>query len=358
MSQAIEQIVEGYYRELEKCLARQWSDIIRKFPPNAIRSAIREIVETYINMYRDPAEFDWCTHFSYITDFDDVHSFISYLISKGYIPSDFKGIEQYISLLEKQASEIGYRLVKEEEYYKMTRDINRLRRELDKLREERKKLEEEINRLTKMVEEMQRARAVAEAPKRIEIRRRRLSDVMDYNTFLQAVASTLNRYGIPNALLNRLMPLLESDLTTFYRSSYENDIGDISARIFNWISNEYLKARCIFSSAIHVNIVVRPTRPIWIGGFMRSPKISYIEPRFELWIKDLELQGFKVVRDLVPVSKAMTNLVHDPDTASENVFIYVCDNAIATVSCDAIAYLVDEINRVVYYQRYYPYRLR
>ena len=78
---AYESKVERYYRVVESHLKERglWDDLLRKFPPNAIRSAIAEILDRLEEHFVDPETLDWGSLFEMMVDFNTVMDFIRYL---------------------------------------------------------------------------------------------------------------------------------------------------------------------------------------------------------------------------------------------------------------------------------------
>ena len=91
--------VERYYRIVESELkARKlWERTIKKFPPNAIRQAVSEIIERLEARGIDPDTFDWGTAFAMLHEFPSISAFIEHLEREGWIPPiTAEEIESYI----------------------------------------------------------------------------------------------------------------------------------------------------------------------------------------------------------------------------------------------------------------------
>ena len=80
--------VERWYREVEECLRKKglWEKVIRRFPPNALRTAVKEILERFEARGMDPHLLDWCTAFSNVLDYPSINAFIQHLEEAGEVP--------------------------------------------------------------------------------------------------------------------------------------------------------------------------------------------------------------------------------------------------------------------------------
>ena len=172
-----EALVERYYGDVEYHLKAMdlWTETIRKFPPKAIRSAVKRILERFVKAGVDPEYFDWGTEFEKLVDFEKIADFISELEDAGKIPRDVEreALERELSELEKRAAELGMRLVTEKEHSKLVRlesQIEKLKEQLRKVREERKKLEERRERLLR--EYAEKKRPELEARVRMEVEKK------------------------------------------------------------------------------------------------------------------------------------------------------------------------------------------
>ena len=91
--------VERYYRivESELKLRKLWERTIKKFPPNAIRQAVSEVLERLEARGIDPDTFDWGTAFAMLYEFPSISAFIEHLEREGWIPPiTAEEIENYI----------------------------------------------------------------------------------------------------------------------------------------------------------------------------------------------------------------------------------------------------------------------
>ena len=172
-----EEDVERYYSFVREHLEEigAWERVVRKFPPMAIRAAVREILERFDQHNIDPETLDWGTTFEGLIDYDSIEDFIKDLERKGLIPSDIEErIKEYTSEMEHYISEmigeigevdpsalrriseqIRMILGEEDKLSKMESEINRLR---EAVRRERRKKEEYSRKLEQYEEEIRRLR--------------------------------------------------------------------------------------------------------------------------------------------------------------------------------------------------------
>ena len=172
-----EEDVERYYSFVREHLEEigAWERVVRKFPPMAIRAAVREILERFDQHNIDPETLDWGTTFEGLIDYDSIEDFIEDLERKGWVPSDIEErIEEYTAEMERYISEmigeigevdpsalrriseqIRMILGEEDKLSKMESEINRLR---EAVRRERRKKEEYSRKLEQYEEEIRRLR--------------------------------------------------------------------------------------------------------------------------------------------------------------------------------------------------------
>ena len=177
--------VERYFKVVESHLKERglWDDLLRKFPPNAIRTAIAEILERLEEHYEDPETLDWGSLFEMMVDFETVKDFIRHLEKEKYIPPSLSEasrqavdeIERQIYLLLEEAkhldpsslkrirSQLAVMLGEANEIEKLAKLVDTLRRKArreEKLRKEYEakasKLGEELLKLKREAEELRR----------------------------------------------------------------------------------------------------------------------------------------------------------------------------------------------------------
>jgi len=204
MSEEYESKVERYFKVVESHLKERglWDDLLRKFPPNAIRTAIAKILERLEEHYEDPETLDWGSLFEMMVDFETVKDFIRHLEKEKYIPPSLSEasrqavdeIERQIYLLLEEAkhldpsslkrirSQLAVMLGEANEIEKLARLVDSLRRKArreEKLRkeyeakaaklgEELLKLKREAEELRRRVEELSKARPPEARPEAVE----------------------------------------------------------------------------------------------------------------------------------------------------------------------------------------------
>ena len=172
-----EEDVERYYGFVRSHLEEidAWRRTIERFPPMAIRAAVREILERFDQHNIDPETLDWGTVFEGLRDYPSVDAFIEDLERKGLIPSDIEErvdeyaaeMERYISEMLEEirqvdpgaitriAQEIRMMLGEEDRLAEMEREIGRLREEVKR---ERRMKEEYSRKLEDYEEEVRKLR--------------------------------------------------------------------------------------------------------------------------------------------------------------------------------------------------------
>lgn len=377
-------LVEKYYNIAKKCFEASgtWREVIRKFPPQTIRLAVRRIVERFIKADEDPDQFDFCDFFTeQLPEFESVDAFIEYLDKKRYIPPDpEEQIREMLNYLEQEANSLGYRLVKEEEWAKITGRWDNLLSEVERLKQEKKMLEEKVRELEKALEEYEKTgktkitRLTAEpvAPTKKEkppakppppapVRPKMIKELMTYDELVRKLKSYLQHEGITTHMIDKLM----QDLDSYVKEIYETkDIYEMTAeleRIITYISEEYIPARYIKISALdltNMGVEVREPNPTRVYGMVMKPPISYIYPRFVDWANSLERSGYKVSYEPAPATRG-THFIHEPKIPAGDIVVALDKelNIITLSSAPAISYYFDEAKRVLIWYRYPMCRL-
>lgn len=88
--------IEHYYNLVESHLKDLgvWEETIRKFPPQAIRAAVRRVLQIIADAFEagistmEPQDLDWGSTFERLRDYDTVEDFIGALQTEGVIPVD------------------------------------------------------------------------------------------------------------------------------------------------------------------------------------------------------------------------------------------------------------------------------
>ncbi|MEM4815826.1 MAG: hypothetical protein QXR23_08830 [Ignisphaera sp.] len=374
----IDDVVDKYYRIVEKCLIENniYDRVIRKFPPMALRSAVREIVERFIKTENDVEQFDFCTFFADIYEFESIADFIRYLDENRYIPPDpSREIAEALSQLERAAAELGMRLVKEEEWARITGQYERLKREVAKLREERKRLEERVRELEKMVEELKTKGSVKipmpserPTPKQPQRIIKPLKDVMTYDEFVRKLVHGISvRTNLLKSFIKSVLNEAEKDLRTEYEKTPDIEYNQIENRYTLYIVSEYIPSRCVVANReilSRMGVEVRYPNPVLMTRYERGayvkvverPPITYVYGKIEAWVSDLHRVGYTISADSVPVAPGKTTLIIDPFTELNRVNAIICGGSIVGVNTDSVGLYIDVEKMFISYARYKPYR--
>ncbi|MEM2287906.1 MAG: hypothetical protein QW503_02340 [Sulfolobales archaeon] len=373
----IEALTEKYYNTVRECFERDgvWDVVIRKFPPMALRSAVRQIVERFVKRGEDPDLFNFCMYFEGITDFDSIASFIDHLKKKGYIPpTPEEEVEQLLAWLEQDANRLGYRLVKEEEWAKISGRYEALYREIQKLKAEKKVLESKIKELESVLEEYKKKGKIniEDLKQRITPetkppppppppKPRKISEVLPWEDFLRRIRDFLVHEGIPAPLVNRITTEEEKYLREVYETRDVTELNTVFYRLLEYIANEYIPVRFIVVPAIMLadqGVSVREPQPAWFWGRYGRPPISFVYPRFVEWATSIELSGYKVRYTLVPITHK-THFIHNPGVDPREILVAVDkeQNLISLSSNEALVYYFDAEARELVYHRYQPCKL-
>jgi hypothetical protein len=174
VSENEERLVEYYFQIVEKGLKEEgiWGETVRRFPPSAIREAVRRIVERCIETYWPLENVDWRTVFEKLKDHGSVESFIKDLEEKREIPPspEEEAREYTLRELAEAAARLKQRVLEEKEYEKLLsahREVTSIRKKLNEVEKERdewRKKYEEIAK--KYVEETESLKREIESLKR------------------------------------------------------------------------------------------------------------------------------------------------------------------------------------------------
>jgi hypothetical protein len=149
--------IEHYYNIVESHLRGLgvWEETVRKFPPQAIRAAVRRILQIIADAFEagvstmEPEELDWGSTFERLRDYDTVDDFVGALQTEGVIPVDRR--ELALSEAIRVVTEAENIVLKRPEY-----------EELRKFKENYERLERNIKRKTAELEARERAQAEKE----------------------------------------------------------------------------------------------------------------------------------------------------------------------------------------------------
>lgn len=374
-SEAVEEYTTHYYSVVQRCLEqrRLWDKVVRKFSPKALESAVRRVVERFVEAGRDPEEFNWCTFFTQILDHPTVESFVEWLIRERYVPpSKREELEELIAQLEREAKELGYRLVKEEEWARVTGRWDRLVKQISTLQEQKRILEARVRELEKKVEEYEKSllRFYREKPREVvakevvtpptavaevrpRARYRLLKDVMTYGDFVLKLQRELEFYGLPSEVAKEIVVSVEDWAREIYETAADWQEYDARLKLLEWTRKEWLPRNAMlltYDTLAKAGIEVRPPNPLWMFGQLRRPSIDYIRPRFLDWADGVARSGYTVYTRQVPLEKEKTVIIHEPVINTQDVKVYVRNKEIILINVHALVYYLDHTERrLVYY---------
>jgi hypothetical protein len=126
--------VEHYYSVIFSHLRHTgtWKETVRKFPPNCIRAAVKQILERFAANEGSPCGFDWGTEYELLKDYSNIGDFIEYLEKEHRIPNDWaeKAHEFALNQLEEDATALGKIIITPAEYFWFENCERRLKRML------------------------------------------------------------------------------------------------------------------------------------------------------------------------------------------------------------------------------------
>jgi hypothetical protein len=152
------QKVEEYYDIAVSNLksGSSWNETLRKMPPNAIRVAVKNILERFIMDGTDPKTFDWATEFELLKDFTTVQDFLTALEEQKKIPEDTmrEALNLALQEVEEKADAIGMHVITEQDHNKL---VN-AEKTIDNLQQRAKSLKIQIEQLVREREELKKFR--------------------------------------------------------------------------------------------------------------------------------------------------------------------------------------------------------
>lgn len=379
----IERLTDKYYNVAKECFeaSRTWRDVIRKFPPQAIRSAVRRIVERFVRADEDLELFDFCDFFTeQLPEFESIDAFIEYLDKKRYIPPDPEdAFREWLTYLEQQANSIGYRLVKEEEWAKVTGRWDKLQSEVERLREEKRRLEARVRELEEALEKYKRtgkskltrfmAEPVTPTPTKKEkpppptkppapppAKPKLIKETMSYDEFVGRIKAYLRGEGITDYLIDKIITEIEAHIKEIYETTSIDMITAELERIIMYVFEEFIPAKCSKVTGVElerIGVDVREPRPTRVYGVVMKPPISYIYPRFVDWANSLERAGYQVTYKPVQAIRGV-HFIHEPGVPLDHLVVAIDKETglIVLTSTSAIVYMLDEEKKTLVWYRY------
>ena len=194
----MESVVERYYDGVVRHLKEVglWEKTLRKFPPEAIKAAVKRVIERLDEHGIDPEYWDWGTFFERLHEFDTVDDWVNWLEEEKYLPPSREEIiargaaeiERDLTALLDLARQVDVSILRRireriAELLGEAESLARLRRELEeykrrvtverRLRQEyarrAEELEERLRELRRKIGEVKRTVETARPPVYAEI---------------------------------------------------------------------------------------------------------------------------------------------------------------------------------------------
>jgi ElaB/YqjD/DUF883 family membrane-anchored ribosome-binding protein len=186
--------------------------------------------------------------------------------------------------------------------------------------------------------------------------KRKLKEVMRYEDFINKIRDRLEYYGVTSEVISRFIGETEAELRKTYEEADYAELEEILAMYVMYFKSEYLPVHFTTLSAnLLVNKGVRVDHPrqILLYGMWIRPRIYYLKPRFDSWIRDCITADFTVRNKPITIKPGKTHLIIDPGVNIESAVVALADDTIYLVNAPAIGYVYDPDNKYVEYY-YYP----
>jgi len=214
-----------------------------------------------------------------------------------------------------------------------------------------------MNRATNLVMRMQSRIAELEHRGRAVTLSKKLKEVMGFEDFLNRLRERLGFYGVPAEVVSMFIEETEADLRQEYEEANYGELEEVFTRIVMYFKTEYipahftvLYARLLTGSGVRVD----HPREILMYGIWVKPRITYLKPRFDSWIRDCITSGYTVKYKPITIKPGKTHFVVDPGVAVESVIVAVADKTIYIANAPAIGYVYDPESKYVEYYYYSP----
>jgi hypothetical protein len=186
---------------------------------------------------------------------------------------------------------------------------------------------------------------------------KKLKEVMGFEDFLNKLRERLGFYGVPAEVVSMFIGEVEADLRHEYEEADYGELEDVLARFVAYFKTEYIPARF---TVLYANLLtgsgvrVDHPREILMYGMWVKPRITYLKPRFDSWIRDITVSGYTVKYKPITIKPGKTHFVVDPGVAVESVIVAVADKTIYLANAPAIGYVYDPESKYVEYYYYSP----
>jgi len=185
---------------------------------------------------------------------------------------------------------------------------------------------------------------------------KKLKEVMGFEDFLNRLRERLSYYGVPDEVVGMFIGEVEEDLRQEYEEANYGELETVLSRLITYFKTEFIPTRF---TVLHAHLLtgsgvrVDHPREILMYGMWVKPRISYLRPRFDSWIRDIMASGYTVKYKLITIKPGKTHFVVDPGIAVESVIVAVADGTIYLANVPAIGYVYDPESKYVEYY-YYP----
>jgi hypothetical protein len=186
---------------------------------------------------------------------------------------------------------------------------------------------------------------------------KKLKEVMGFEDFLNKLRERLGFYGVPAEVASMFIGEVEADLRHEYEEADYGELEEVLAKFITYFKTEYipthftvLYANLLAGSGVRVD----HPREILMYGMWVKPRITYLKPRFDSWIRDITISGYTVKYKPITIKPGKTHFVVDPGVAVESVIVAVADKTIYLANVPAIGYVYDPESKYVEYYYYSP----
>jgi hypothetical protein len=186
---------------------------------------------------------------------------------------------------------------------------------------------------------------------------KKLKEVMGFEDFLNKLRERLDFYGVPAEVASMFIGEAEADLRHEYEEADYGELEEVLAKFITYFKTEYIPSHfTVLNAPLLTGSGVRVDHPreILIYGMWVKPRITYLKPRFDSWIKDAMASGYTVKYKPITIKPGKTHFVVDPGVAIESVIVAVADKTIYLASVPAVGYVYDPESKYVEYYYYSP----
>ena len=340
--------VEKWYEVITECFRSVgvYVDVIRKFPPEALRNFVRRLLERMYSANADPKDFDWCVLVDGIETYPSLDALFESLEKNQLIPPDPERFyKEMLEYYERELNRLGYRVISEETFKSISK-VSELEREISELKKIIKELQEQFMRFTRG--------GRVDVSVQVPTLRREFATI-SWEKYLEFLKQMFEARGFPTEFVEKFITVRMDTIRGMFVDN------KMVADVFSVLLDEIL-ANITVMTGIQMKalgISIRPVRETIFRGRWIKVGVSSTIPSWVTWANKLAEMGYKVRKDLVPFSSKV-NIVHDPYAVSEEVACAVIKGDIIPeykdrflgCSSPAIIYVQDDETREVYWLFY------